>query len=156
VSELYPWLKWLHVLSAAVLLGTGAGIAFFFVRAHQTRDIRVIAAVTRDVVLADAIFTATAVVLQPLTGLAMAGIAGYPVSALWIRASLALYCLIGACWLPVLWLQLRMRNLAQRAVSDGSELTPHYLRLYRWWFGLGWPAFLGVLVIFYLMIAKPF
>jgi uncharacterized membrane protein len=156
VTGLYLGLKWLHVISSTVLLGTGAGIAFFFVRAHRTGDVKVIAAVSRDVVLADAIFTASAVIVQPLTGFAMALLLGYPLASLWIRASLGLYVMIGACWLPVVWLQLRMRDLAREALARGTDLPAEYLRCYRWWSALGWPAFIGVLAIFYLMIAKPF
>ena len=156
MNDSYLWLKWLHVISATVLLGTGAGIAFFFLRAHQTRDVRVIAAVSRDVVLADMIFTASAVIVQPLTGFAMAAMVGFPTASFWIRTSLVLYCVVGACWLPVVWLQVRMRDLARRALAEGTELPAAYRRYFRWWCGLGWPAFIGVLAILYLMIAKPF
>lgn len=155
MTELYPWLKWVHIVSSTVLFGMGAGIAFFFIRAQRTGDVRVIAAVGREVVIADAIFTASAVVLQPLTGLGMVWISGYPLSAGWLRWSIVLYVLIGACWLPVVWLQVQMRNLAMHAVVEGGSLLPPYLRFYRWWFALGWPAFIGVLIVFYLMVAKP-
>jgi uncharacterized membrane protein len=155
MSELYLWLKWAHIVSSTVLFGMGAGIAFFFARAHKTGDVRVIAAVGRDVVIADAIFTASAVVLQPLTGVGMALLAGFPFSAGWLRWSIVLYLLIGACWLPVVGLQIRMRNLAERAVKDGVGLPAAYFRYYRWWFVLGWPAFIGVLAVFYLMVVKP-
>lgn len=151
----YLWLKWAHVVSSTVLFGMGAGIAFFFLRAHRTADARIIAAVGREVVLADSIFTAAAVVTQPLTGIAMALLAGYPLSAPWLVASLALYVFIGCCWLPVVWLQIRMRDLAVAAAAAGEPLPTLYHRYYRWWFGLGWPAFAGVLVVFYLMVAKP-
>jgi len=155
VSHAYLWLKWAHIVSSTVLFGTGAGIAFFFVRAHRMGDVRVIAAVGRDVVLADAVFTASAVVLQPLTGLGMVLFAGYPLSLPWLRWSIVLYVLIGCCWLPVVGLQIRMRNLAASAAKEGTALPAIYFRYYRWWFGLGWPAFVGVLAVFYLMVAKP-
>lgn len=155
MSEIYLWLKWVHVVSSTVLFGMGAGIAFFFIRAQRTGDVRVIAAVGREVVIADAIFTASAVVLQPVTGLAMVRLAGFPLSLPWLRWSIALYVLIGSCWLPVVWLQVRMRNLAARAMLDGTALPTAYARYYRWWFYLGWPAFTGVLVVFYLMVMKP-
>lgn len=151
----YLWLKWAHIVSSTVLFGMGAGIAYFFLRAHRTADVRVIAAVGREVVLADSIFTAAAVVMQPLTGIALALLAGYPLSAPWLVASLALYVFIGCCWLPVVWLQIRMRDLASAAAAAGTPLPTLYHRYYRWWFGLGWPAFAGVLVVFYLMVAKP-
>jgi uncharacterized membrane protein len=155
VTSLYLWLKWTHIVSSAVLFGTGAGIAFFFVRAQRSANTRIIAAVAGDVVLADVIFTATAVVLQPVTGIAMALIAGYPIGTPWIALSLVIYCLIGCCWLPVLWLQLRLRNLAAYAAANELPLPAVYRDYYRRWLLLGWPAFMGVLVIFYLMIAKP-
>lgn len=155
MTEWYLPIKWVHIVSSAVLFGTGAGIAYFFLRAHQTGDARIIASVSRDVVVADGIFTAMAVVLQPVTGFAMLWIGGYPLTATWIKLSLALYVLVGCCWLPVVWLQIRMRDLACEAVSVGTALPSTYHRYYSWWFALGWPAFLGVLVIFYLMVAKP-
>lgn len=151
----YLLIKWLHIVSSTVLLGTGAGIAFFFVRAQRTGDARIIAAVGRDVVLADFVFTAMAVILQPLTGIALALMTGYPLSTSWLGVSIALYILIGCCWLPVVWLQIRMRDLAIHAAHNRLALPMIYRLYYRRWFALGWPAFIGVLVIFYLMVAKP-
>jgi uncharacterized membrane protein len=101
------------------------------------------------------VFTATAVVLQPVTGIALAFMAGFPLSSPWLVWSMALYVLVGCCWLPVVWLQMRMRDLAIVAAANGSPLPAGYQRCYRWWFALGWPAFTGVLVMFYLMVAKP-
>jgi uncharacterized membrane protein len=155
MSNLYLWVKWIHIVSSTVLFGTGAGIAFFFLRAQRTHDVRIIAIVADDVVLADTVFTATAVVIQPVTGIALALMSGYPLMTPWIAVSMALYILIGCCWLPVVCLQIRMRTLARLAASTGAQLPPEYQRYYRWWFALGWPAFIGVLVIFYLMVAKP-
>lgn len=155
MNAIYFWLKWAHVMSSTVLFGTGAGIAFFFVRAQRTGDVRVIAAIARDVVVADAIFTASAVIVQPLTGIAMARLVGFPLTLPWLRWSLMLYVLIGCCWLPVVWLQIRMRRLAEAAARDGGALPAVYARYYRWWVVLGWPAFIGVLIVFYLMVAKP-
>jgi uncharacterized membrane protein len=151
----YLLVKWVHILSSTVLFGTGAGIAFFFVRGQKTGDPKVIAAVAGDVVLADVLFTATAVVLQPATGIWLAVHAGYPLSTPWLQWSVGLYVLVGCCWLPVVWLQIRMRDLAVEAARSGTALAGQYHRYYRWWFGLGWPAFVGVMVIFYLMVAKP-
>jgi uncharacterized membrane protein len=155
VSTLYLWVKWLHIISSTVLFGTGAGIAFFFLRAQRTGNAQVIAAVAKDVVLADVLFTATAVVIQPTTGVALALMAGYSLSFPWLLASILLYVFVGCCWLPVVWLQVRLQRLAETAASAGTPLHPAYYRYYKWWYGLGWPAFLGVLVIFFLMVAKP-
>lgn len=153
--SIYFILKWLHVIGAAVLLGTGAGIAFFMLRAHATRDAKTIAAVASIVVLADFVFTATAVIAQPLTGAALAGVAGYPLSSAWIVWSIGLYFLTGAFWVPVLMMQRRMRDLASAAARDGAPLPDEYFRLYRRWFAFGFPAFFAVLAIFWLMIARP-
>jgi uncharacterized membrane protein len=151
----YLLIKWVHIVSSTVLFGTGAGIAFFFVRAQRTGNVTIIASVGRDVVLADALFTATAAVMQPASGMALALIAGFPLSSPWLILSMALYVLVGACWLTVVWLQICMRDLAIAAAASGTALPAEYRRYYRRWFALGWPAFIGVLVIFYLMVAKP-
>ena len=123
--------------------------------AQRSRDLRAITVVNRNVVLADWLFTAPAVVVQPLTGVWMAHQAGYPMTTGWLAAALALYVLVGACWLPVVWLQVRMHRLAASAEQDGTALPPAYFRYARIWFLLGWPAFLGVIAIFYLMVLKP-
>jgi len=152
---LYVALKFLHVLGACVLLGTGAGIAFFMLLAHRSNDVGVIAGVTRIVVTADFLFTATAVVAQPVTGIALASVSGYKIGEGWIVLSILLYLLTGAFWLPVVWMQLRMRALAATAVRAGGPLPPAYHRLFRAWFAFGFPAFGAVLGIFWLMIARP-
>ena len=152
---LYLILKIIHILSGAVLFGTGAGIAFFMLRAHATKDARTVAEVGRIVVLADFVFTATAVVIQPISGLALIYLQGYALTEPWLMAAYALYVLIGACWLPVVWFQWRMVQLAKGAVAAGTPLPPAYHRLFRVWFILGWPAFAAVLGIYWLMVAKP-
>ena len=155
MSHLYLGLKLVHVIGAAMLFGTGLGIAFFMFMAHRTREPAAIAHTARIVVIADAIFTATAVVLQPLTGWVMAMMTGVSLLHFWMRATLVLYVLIGLCWLPVVWIQLKMRDLAAAAARDGTALPPRYFAYYRVWFWLGWPAFTGVIVIFILMLWKP-
>jgi uncharacterized membrane protein len=151
----YFILKFLHVIGAAVLLGTGAGIAFFMLMAHRTGDAGTVAATARIVVTADYLFTATAVVAQPVTGLLLARSVGYPLGEGWIVASILLYLLTGAFWLPVVWMQARMRNLARGAAEAGEALPGAYHRLFRAWFGFGFPAFAAVLLIFWLMISRP-
>lgn len=152
---LYLWVKWIHILSSTLLFGTGLGIAFFMWLAHLRGDPRVIAATARTVVIADACFTAPAVAVQLASGLWLAHFLGIPLSHFWIRMALILFFVIGACWLPVLWLQMRARDLAAQAVKDGAPLSAAYHRAMRWWFWLGWPAFLSVLWIFWLMVMKP-
>jgi uncharacterized membrane protein len=151
----YTVLKYLHVICATVLFGTGAGIAFFMLMAHRTRDARVIAHTARIVVIADLIFTATAVIAQPITGAMLAQLQGYPLFSGWIGMSLALYLLTGAFWLPVVWIQMRMRDLARTAAETDAPLPDGYHRLFRVWFWFGFPAFAAVLGILWLMIAKP-
>ena len=148
-------LRWAHVLGACVLIGTGAGIAFFMLMAHRTGDARVIAAVARIVVIADMVFTASAVILQPVTGGLLAWGLGWPMATPWIWASVALYLFIGALWLPVLWMQARMRDLAMAAAVAGQPLPDAYRRLFRLWFAFGVPAFAAILAIIWLMLARP-
>ncbi|HEU4985606.1 MAG TPA: DUF2269 family protein [Rhizobiaceae bacterium] len=152
---LYFALKVLHIIGAAVLLGTGAGIAFFMLLAHRTGNAGTIAAVARIVVIADFLFTATAVVAQPVTGLALVWHLGYPLGEHWIVLSILLYLLTGAFWLPVVWMQMEMRRLATASASQGTDLPKRYYRLFRLWFAFGFPAFGAVLAIFWLMIARP-
>jgi uncharacterized membrane protein len=152
---LYLVLKYLHVIGATVLLGTGAGIAFFMLQAHRSGDTAVIAGVARIVVVADFVFTASAVIVQPLTGAALAHLLGYPLWQGWIGLSILLYLVTGAFWLPVVWMQMRMRDLAVAALRSGGALPAAYHRLFWLWFAFGFPAFAAVLGIFWLMIAKP-
>lgn len=151
----FLWLKWLHILSATLLFGTGLGTAFYKWSVDRSGDVRAIAAVLPSVVLADWLFTATTVVIQPLTGLRMAQLAGYPLTSGWVAWSLGLYVLAGLCWLPVVWLQLRMRNMAIRAAAEELPLPERYHRYARIWFVLGIPAFTALMVVFYLMVFRP-
>lgn len=148
-------LRWLHIVGACVLFGTGTGIAFFMVMAHRTRDAALIAHTAGVVVVADTLFTATAVLVQPVTGYLLAERIGWPMSESWIVASLALYVFTGLFWLPVVWIQLQMRNLARAAVKSGEALPKRYFALYRTWFVCGFPAFAAVMGIVWLMISKP-
>ena len=155
MMDLYLALKALHVVGATVILGTGAGIAFFMVMAHRSRDPRIVAHTAGVVVIADTVFTASAVILQPLTGYALAQTTGSLIDEGWLLVSLLLYVATGLFWLPVVWMQLRMRNLARDAAAQGTTLPPEYDRLYRLWFAFGFPAFACVLAIVWLMVAKP-
>ena len=152
--DAYLLVKTLHVLSATVLLGTGAGIAFFMWRALRSRDPRAVAVIAREVVLADWLFTAPSVVFQLGSGLWLAWRAGWLTQG-WVLWSLVLFFFTGACWLPVVWLQLRLRDLAAAAIRGGTALDARFWRLARIWLVLGYPAFAAVLAILYLMVAKP-
>ena len=151
----YFLLKYLHIIGASVLLGTGAGIAFFMLLAHFTDRPTVIAAVARIVVIADFAFTATAAVFQPVTGAALAWNVGYSLGEGWIALSIALYVFTGLFWLPVVWMQMEMRRLAEAAVATDTPLPRSYHDLFWRWFAFGFPAFAAVLAIFWLMITKP-
>jgi uncharacterized membrane protein len=146
---------YLHVIGATVLLGTGAGIAFFMVMAHRTQDPHAIAHVAGTVVIADLLFTATAVLAQPVTGILLALDRGYPIFEGWIAVSLALYVVTGLFWIPVVFIQVRLRDLARTAARSSSPLAPEYHRLYRIWLACGFPAFAAVLAIVWLMLEKP-
>ena len=151
----YVVVKWLHILSSTFLFGTGIGSAWYMLFANISRDVRAIAVVSRNVVVADWLFTATTAVIQPATGFYMIHLAGYPFHSTWIMWSVALYVLAGACWLPVVWIQMRLRDLAAEAARTNTDLPPQYWRLFKTWVALGVPAFAAFVVIFWLMVAKP-
>lgn len=155
MPDIYHLLKFLHLLGAAVLFGTGVGIAFFQFIANRSNDATAIAPVLKIVVLADFVFTAIAVILQPVTGASLAHVAGHSLLDGWLLASIALYIAIGGCWLPVVVIQMRMRDLAVAAAAERTALPARYHRLMRIWFLLGWPAFAAILAIFWLMITRP-
>jgi uncharacterized membrane protein len=152
---LYFAVKYLHVIGAAVLLGTGAGIAFFMLIAHRTGNPIIVAGVARIVVIADFLFTASAVVLQPITGWLLARETGYALTEGWILLSIVLYLVTGAFWLPVVWMQIRMRDLAREAAEKAEPLPERYHSLARRWFVFGFPAFGAVSLILWLMIVRP-
>lgn len=151
----YVVVKWLHILSSTFLFGTGIGSAWYMLFVTMSRDVRAIAVVARNVVIADWVFTATTAVIQPLTGFYLIHLAGYPIHSKWIMWSIALYVLAGACWLPVVRIQMRLRDLSAQAAGTNTELPPQYWRLFKTWVALGVPAFAAFVVIFWLMVAKP-
>lgn len=151
----YVVLKWLHIVSSTLLFGTGIGSAWYMLFANVSRDVRAIAVVAKYVVIADWLFTATTAILQPLTGFYMIHLAGYPLHSKWIMWSIILYVIAGACWLPVVWLQIRMRDMAAEAAHLDTPLPALYWRYFRIWVTLGVPAFAAFIVIFWLMVAKP-
>lgn len=153
---LYFVVKYLHVLGAVAILGTGSGIAFFMLMAHRSGDAAFIARTASVVVIADALFTLTAVIAQPVTGGVLMRLSSTGPSEGWLAASLALYAVAGAFWVPVVFMQIEMRNLALVATKKGEPLPPRYSVLFRRWFAFGIPGFGSVMVILYLMLAKPF
>lgn len=148
-------LRWLHVIGATVLLGTGAGIAFFMLMAQRTGRADLVAHVARTVVVADFAFTTSAVIAQPVTGLFLAHLVGWKLTEGWLLLSIALYVVTGLCWLPVVAIQMRIRRLAEAAARAGAPLPEEERRLFRIWMILGVPAFLAVLAIIWLMLERP-
>jgi uncharacterized membrane protein len=153
---LYFLVKYLHVLGAIVILGTGTGIAFFMLMAHRTNDVGFIARTASVVVIADAIFTLSAVILQPITGGLLMMLSAIPITERWLLASLALYVLAGLFWVPVVFMQIEMRDLARKAAEQRIALPERYFVLFRRWFAFGFPGFGATMLILWLMIAKPF
>ena len=147
--------KWLHILSSTVLFGTGLGSAYYMFFASLKGDARTVATVIRHVVIADWVFTTTTIVFQPLSGLYLAHLAQIPLTSAWIMWSFVLYFVAGACWLPVVAIQIRMRRLAEDAAARGAPLPPQYRACLRIWTALGVPAFFALVIVFYLMVAKP-
>jgi len=155
----YLVVKWLHLLGSSILFGTGLGIAFFawfgYRRAMRTDSIGLLRGVLSLTVIADAAFTAAAAAIQPITGAALWRMTGGSWTAPWLMAVLATYVFVGVCWLPVVWLQVRLRNDALAAPAI-AQLPPRFHRRFAAWFALGWPAFLGVMVLFALMLARGY
>ncbi|SDJ39513.1 DUF2269 family protein [Pseudomonas indica] len=150
----YLILKTLHILSSTLLFGTGLGSAYYALRAWLSGRVEVIAVTFRHLVTADWLFIATTAVFQPLSGLGLVHLAGWPLTQPWLLWSLGLYVLAGLCWLPVVWLQIRVRDMACEALETGTPLPPLAHRYMRLWFILGWPAFIAFVVIFFLMVGK--
>jgi uncharacterized membrane protein len=152
---IYFVIKYLHVLGAIVILGTGTGIAFFMLMAHLSKNADFIARTGAVVVIADTIFTLSAVIAQPITGMELMIVQSISVREHWILAALALYALAGLFWIPVVFMQVEMRDLARAAADKGEPLPPRYFALFRRWFIFGIPGFGSVMAILWLMIAKP-
>ncbi|MCG2629902.1 DUF2269 domain-containing protein [Bradyrhizobium sp. WYCCWR 13023] len=153
---LYFLIKYLHVLGAITILGTGTGIAFFMLMAHRTDNAEFIARTASVVVIADAIFTLSAVILQPVTGGLLMMLSSTSIMERWILASLVLYAIAGLFWVPVVFMQIEMRDLARKAAEQHAALPERYFVLFRRWFAFGFPGFGATMAILWLMIAKPF
>ena len=149
------FIRWVHIIGAAVLLGTGSGIAFFMVMAHRTRDAKIIAHTAGIVVIADWILTTSAVILQPITGAILAHQLGWPLFNGWVGLSLLLYIFVVIFWLPMIWIQHQLRDIARESAKTAAPLPERYSKLYRIWFAAGFPAFIAVLIIVWLMITRP-
>lgn len=155
MTDPFLWVKWLHIVSATVLFGTGAGTAFHMYATHLRGNREAIAVAARNTVLADWLFTAPAGVLQPVTGFALIYMAGYDPIASWLVVVYGLYTMVALCWFRVVYLQNRARDLAEAAVAADCDLPPEYFAAMRQWFILGWPGFLGLIGVFVLMVFRP-
>ena len=153
--SIYLTVKWIHILSSVVLVGTGFGSAYYMFFVNRSNNILTQALVSKLVVRADWWFTTPTVVIQPATGLYLAYLSGWSLTASWLTVSIGLFIFAGICWLPVVWLQIRMAAMADDALQQGIELPSIYWRYARYWEYLGYPAFIAMLVVFYLMVAKP-
>ena len=151
----YPTVKFVHVLSSTLLFGTGLGSAFYMFFTNRSGDVRAIAIVSRRVVWADWLFTTPTAIIQPVTGVYLTHLAGMPLTITWIAWSIALFLLAAACWLPVVWVQVRMARIAEKAVREGTLLPPLFWKYHAIWTALGVPAFTAFVTIFYLMVVKP-
>lgn len=151
----YLLLKWLHILSATLMYGTGLGSAFYKFMTDRTGNLPAIVETNRLVVLADWLFTTPTVILQPITGILLVHLAGYSLTSDWIVLALVLYAIAGACWVPVVVLQIRMRDLSRQTLDREQTLGAQYARMARRWVGLGIPAFSALIVVYYLMVFKP-
>ena len=153
--DLYLIIKTIHILSSTILFGTGIGIAFFMFRSWFTDNLHEKLYAARNTVLADYLFTFPAVIVQPLSGIALIHMVGYDWTDFWLMATYGLYFLAGLCWLPVVWIQIQLKTMVSDAVASGDTLPARYHKLFKLWFAIGWPAFIGLIAIFYLMVAKP-
>ncbi|WP_419421032.1 DUF2269 family protein [Legionella sp. D16C41] len=153
---LYLWLKYIHILSSTILFGTGIGTAAIMLYGHFKKDIAVMGAINEYVVIVDWIFTGSTMILQPLTGLAMVYLTGFPLMSFWIIGSLICYAFALLCWLIVVYLQIKIRNFTSYAARTNAPLPAAYDKYFKYWFILGWPAFISFLIIFYLMTFKPY
>ncbi len=153
--EHYLILKLIHILAAVVVTGTGAGIAFFMFMANRSNNPQAIYVTAQHVILGDWLFTTPAVIIQIITGVYLMNIQGYSFSAPWFYWVMGLLSFIGLCWLPVLRIQYKLRELAKMSLTS-KQVSSEFKSLMRTWTLLGIPAFTAILAIFWLMVFKPF
>lgn len=151
----YLIVRTLHIISATILFGTGIGIAFFMLNSHFTDNLQQKFFAAKTTVRADYIFTAPAVILQPLTGFWLIHNGGYDPMDLWLKLTYAIYIVAGLCWLPVVWIQIQMKKMIAASLETETELPPRYTKLFRIWVTLGIPAFIGLVAVFFLMVMRP-
>jgi uncharacterized membrane protein len=155
MSDPFLWVKWVHIVSATLPFGTGLGSAFHMSATHLGGRQEAIAGTLKNLVFADWLFIATSGVVQPVSGALLVHMGGHDPWAPWLLISYGLYLLAAFCWFPVVWIQIRLRDMSRTASASGQDLPPDYQRLMRIWFWLGWPAFLALIAVFVLMVFKP-
>ncbi|MDM3870746.1 DUF2269 domain-containing protein [Porticoccus sp. W117] len=153
--NIYLVVKTLHILSSTILFGTGIGIAFFMFRSMRTNNLHEKFYAAKNTVLADCLFTLPAVIIQPLSGIALIYLVGYNWNDFWLTTTYIIYILVGLCWLPVVWIQIQLKRMVAVAIETEEQLPQRYYRLFKLWCALGWPGFIGLMAVFYLMVAKP-
>jgi len=153
--DTYFIVKTLHIISSTILFGTGIGIAFFMLRSYFTDNLHEKLYAARNTVLADYIFTLPAVIAQPLSGIWLVCITGFEWNSKWLLITYIIYILVGACWLPVVWIQIQMKKMLKCSIENQRDLPERYYTLFKIWFLLGLPAFFGLVIIFLLMVIKP-
>ncbi len=153
--DLYLTVKTLHIISSAILFGTGIGIAFFMWLSFFSNNLTEKLYAAKNTVLADKLFSFPAALIQPLTGFWLIVESGFNWNEYWLLLTYAIYIVAAACWIPVVWIQIQLKEILTKSINNKSELPNHYYKLFKIWFILGWPAFLGLIVVFYLMVTKP-
>lgn len=151
----YYLLKWIHILSSTILFGTGVGSAFYMFLANRSRNLSAMYFAVRHVVIADWLFTTPSVIVQLLSGIGLLYVTGYDLNDSWVLWGIILYFSAGICWLPVVWIQIRMRNLIKTALDSNRDVSSDYWLFDRWWILLGSLAFPMIVIVFYLMVFKP-
>ena len=155
VMDIYLFVKVIHILSSTILFGTGMGIAFFMFSSYFTKKVHEKLYAARMTVIADYLFTLPAVFIQPATGIWLVWYGGFNWLDFWLVATYLIFVVAGICWIPVVWIQIQLKTMLVSSVANGTDLPERYFRLFRWWFLLGWPAFIGLVYVFFLMVMKP-
>jgi uncharacterized membrane protein len=72
----------------------------------------------------------------------------------WLAWSIGLYVLAIGCWVPVVFLQMRLAASARVSAETGRPLSAAYWRMLWIWVALGAIAFFAFVGIFWLMVTK--
>ncbi|KIE04458.1 Uncharacterized protein NF27_HS00450 [Candidatus Jidaibacter acanthamoeba] len=155
MMEWYLVIKTIHIISSTILFGTGIGIAFFMWWSNLSDNISVKLFAAKSTVIADFLFTTPAVVIQPVSGFILLHMLGYNFLETWLVITYILYIIAGLCWLPVVWIQIQLYKIINNSMRNNLPIPDKYYKLFYIWFSLGWPAFISLVIIFFLMVFKP-